>query len=625
MFTLLFISVDVHAQTTDEPVYHTVDINETLESIADNYDVSTEQIMAWNNLESEELVQGQYLEILSPGFYGRDDLIHEELQEVLEQYSDYPVYIYVESLENDKRSASIEGTTFVYGASLPKIVLAAFVLHQVDEGVLSWDDTYMYDDLIYEQPLSYAWGGSGIMQYESYRINEYTLEELTEMTLKNSDNMASNMLLYYVGQQYEEAFAEFTSDVYQASSFQLQITAKQMSQVMRYIYEHEDDSVKEMMATTDYDEQKLDVVADDTYQKIGGTNQVNHSTAIVEGDYDYVITVLTSIAGDDTISNIARDVNEVLSQDQNSKREETVDSYVPTIVRHDYPPEVHVHFQNILNQFADFPTLIQVDMLDEETQYARINKDLNFNNTPLGRVAVLAYTLNKIERGGVSWDQEFAYTDEIEAVRSNYAINMNGSSESDFTEGSFTLRELVAGTFENDMNAFYLLLHHVGFENTEDLNLFISNTTGGQFTLDIPTDDVHQFMRYIHDHSDQTMAEIWAEVEDVDSLLGSSDEIFLQLSGENDEVQYLTGIMTGDKSYVITIITEHLDTHETEGIAMRINENQSVEVDPHTYAFNELKDYSLARTKTVRYIASVNQIIDCIRITSKSPQKLGLR
>lgn len=294
------------------------------------------------------------------------------------------------------------------------------------------------------------------------------------------------------------------------------------------------------------------------------------------------------------------------SEEDSDVGEETVDSYVPTIVRHDYPPEVHVHFQNILNQFADFPTLIQVDMLDEETQYARINKDLNFNNTPLGRVAVLAYTLNKIERGGVSWDQEFAYTDEIETVRSNYAINMNGSSESDFTEGSFTLRELVAGTFENDMNAFYLLLHHVGFENTEDLNLFISNTTGGQFTLDIPTDDVHEFMRYIHDHSDQTMAEIWAEVEDVNSLLGSSDEIFLQLSGENDEVQYLTGIITGDKSYVITIITEHLDTHESEGIAMRINENQSVEVDPHTYAFNELKDYSLARTKTVRYVASVN-------------------
>lgn len=320
VFTLLFISMEVQAQTADEPVYHTVGINETIESIADDYEVSTEQIMEWNNLESEELVQGQYLEIQTPGFYSRDDFVHDELNEVLDQYSDYPVYIYVESLESDKKTASLNGTTYVYGASVPKIVLAAFVLHQVDEGVLAWDDTYMYDDMIYEQPLSYAWGGSGIMQYEDYRINEFTLEELTEMTLKNSDNMASNMLLYYVGHEYEEEFAEFTHDVYQASSFQLQITAKQMSQVMRYIYEHEDDSVKEMMATTDYDEQKLDVVADDTYQKIGGTDQVNHSTAIVEGNHDYVITVLTSIAGDDTIGNIARDVNEVLSQDQYSKR-----------------------------------------------------------------------------------------------------------------------------------------------------------------------------------------------------------------------------------------------------------------------------------------------------------------
>lgn len=270
--------------------------------------------------------------------------------------------------------------------------------------------------------------------------------------------------------------------------------------------------------------------------------------------------------------------------------EVTTDNYIPTIVPNTYPPEVHVHLQNILNQFSDFPTLIQVDMLDEDNQYARINKDLNFNNTPIGRVIVLAYTLNKVERGGISWDQEFEYTEEIETIRSNYPVNMSGVSDSAFTSGSFTLTELVEGTLENDLNAFYLLLHHVGFENSEDLNLFVSNITGGQFTLDISTDEVHEYLTYIHDHNDQTIRDIWASLESVDSMIGSGDDIFLQLSAENDNVQYLSGIIAGETSYVITIISEHLDTHGSDGIALRINDNHDVEVGPNSYAFEDSED-----------------------------------
>lgn len=294
------------------------------------------------------------------------------------------------------------------------------------------------------------------------------------------------------------------------------------------------------------------------------------------------------VDGNENAGNEVDETDSEADKTTEDSEEVTEDNYIPTIVQHSYPPEVHVHFQNILNQFSDFPTLIQVDMLDEESQYARINKDLSFNNTPIGRVIVLAYTLNKVERGGVNWDQEFEYTEEIESVKSNYPVNMTGVSESTFTNGSFTLRELVQGTLENDMNAFYLLLHHVGFENVEDLNLFISNTTGGQFTLDISTDDVHEYMRYIHNHNDQTIQEIWAASDATDSLIGSDDNTFMQLTGENENIQYLSGVISGDKSYVITIITERLDTHESDGIAMRINDNRNIKVDPRTYAFNNL-------------------------------------
>lgn len=320
LLSLLLINMNVQAKIDVDIIIHNIEHNETLESIAENYEVSTAQLIEWNDLEDDDLKQGQSIKVLEPGFYSREELRHEKLDKVLEHYEDEPVYIHVESLDSDGKMSSLNGTTYVYGASVPKIVLAAFVLEQVSEGYLDWDDKYQYDAAIYEHELSYSWGGSGIMQYEDYRKTTYTLEELTEMTLKNSDNMASNMLLHFVALEDENAFDQFTREIYKASTYELQVTAKQMSQVMRYIYEHEDDSVKEMMKSTDYDNEKLDVVKDETYQKIGGTHRVNHASAIVEGKHNYVITVLSNFATDDTISDIARDVNDVLNSEQLSNR-----------------------------------------------------------------------------------------------------------------------------------------------------------------------------------------------------------------------------------------------------------------------------------------------------------------
>lgn len=301
-------------ETDEEYVIYIVQHNETLEGIASEYDVSTSQLLDWNNLDKKTLTKDQELRILEPGYYSKGDKNHAALQKVLEKYEDYPIYIYVETLNDDVHYASLNGTEYVYGASVPKVVLAAFVLDRVSKGKLDWDDTFTYSDDIYNGTEVYAFGGSGTMQYEDYHNGEYTLLELTERTLKNSDNMASNMLLYHVARNNEFVFNRFTRDVYHASSYSLSVTAKQMSQVMRFIYEHEDTTVKDMMASTDYDGEKLDAVASATYQKIGGTNQVNHATGIVEGRVHYVITVLSNFASDETISNIAIDVHDVLNQ-----------------------------------------------------------------------------------------------------------------------------------------------------------------------------------------------------------------------------------------------------------------------------------------------------------------------
>lgn len=249
--------------------------------------------------------------------------------------------------------------------------------------------------------------------------------------------------------------------------------------------------------------------------------------------------------------------------------EESTDSqYIPTIVPNTYPPEIHVHLQNILNQFSDFPMLAEVQMLQEDSEYARINLEKDFDNSPLGRVVILAYTLNKVERGALGWDQEFQYTEEIEELKTTYPINMSEAEDSTFTSGTFTLEELVEGTLDNDVNAFYLLLHHIGFSDAQDLNLFISNTTGNQFTLNVSVGEIHEFLTYIYNHNDQTIIEIWQAQDSKDSIIGDEEDIMLQLFAENDNAQYVTGIISGETNYVVTVIIEHLDTHDVDGLSL---------------------------------------------------------
>lgn len=303
------------------------------------------------------------------------------------------------------------------------------------------------------------------------------------------------------------------------------------------------------------------------------------------GDELYVSPPNGESSGDDSVEDDESETEEV---------EESTDSqYIPTIVPNTYPPEIHVHLQNILNQFSDFPMLAEVQMLQEDSEYARINLEKDFDNSPLGRVVILAYTLNKVERGALGWDQEFQYTEEIEELKTTYPINMSEAEDSTFTSGTFTLEELVEGTLDNDVNAFYLLLHHIGFSDVSDLNLFISNTTGNQFTLNVSVGEIHEFLSYIYNHNDQTIIEIWQAQDSIDSIIGDEEDIMLQLFAENDNAQYVTGIISGETNYVVTVIIEHLDTHDVDGIAARIHNNHDVEADNNSYASNEAGQYVL--------------------------------
>ncbi|MGO4928017.1 LysM peptidoglycan-binding domain-containing protein [Fundicoccus sp. Sow4_F4] len=305
--------------------YHTVKSGEYLWLIANQNNITVNQLKSWNNLTSNYIYSGDRLIVTDPTKTvptsptnptdpnlpeGTLTGTHMAVQAVLNQYKNSPIHFFYESLvEDDLRTASLNGDTAMYGASIPKIVLVAYTLEQVEKGNLSWDMPLKYTSSIYNYTESYAWGGSGTIQYENYQNKTYTLRDVLNRTIVNSDNLGSNMLLHYVGYRDKADFNRFTKEVYGAPSYTRNMTPREINKVMAYIYEHPQQQAMLSLDSTDYDKTKLDTVAANVFQKIGAWwPYYNHSTAIVESSRPYILTVLSDYWSDSSIATLAKKI-----------------------------------------------------------------------------------------------------------------------------------------------------------------------------------------------------------------------------------------------------------------------------------------------------------------------------
>ena len=84
-----------------------------------------------------------------------------------------------------------DSTKQIFAASLYKIPTAIAVLKQIDLKKLNMTDTVVYTSADYE-------GGTGSLNQSSYGTY-FTVEQLVNAQLKNSDNVAQNMLVRKIG------------------------------------------------------------------------------------------------------------------------------------------------------------------------------------------------------------------------------------------------------------------------------------------------------------------------------------------------------------------------------------------------------------------------------------------
>ena len=133
-------------------------------------------------------------------------------------------------------------------------------------------------------------------------------------TAKESDNVAHNILGYYVTNKSDETFKK---EMARISGEEWDVTdklasAKMAGQVMEDIY-NQNAFVLESLSQTSFDNQRIakDISAKVAH-KIGDADEYKHDTAIVYSESPFIISIFTKNSDYDTISKIAKDVYEVL-------------------------------------------------------------------------------------------------------------------------------------------------------------------------------------------------------------------------------------------------------------------------------------------------------------------------
>ncbi|HFI0714929.1 TPA: serine hydrolase [Streptococcus suis] len=261
---------------------------------------------------------GDFAYVADKGWIAMDDLSTvdnrmEAVQALLTQkYSKNNIGIYVKQLSTGQ-SAGLNQDKVFYSASIAKLPILYYVQEQINAGQVDLTTKVKYTSDSMSFPGAYVVGGSGSLS-KTPDNKEYSVEELINKTAKESDNVASNLLSYYVTHQFND---DFYQDIIAVTGSKWDMvtretTAEVAGKMMEALYEQEG-YVLESLISTQFDNQRISKdIAVPVAHKIGDADDVKHDVAIVYAESPFVLSIFTDKSSYDEITQIANDVYGIL-------------------------------------------------------------------------------------------------------------------------------------------------------------------------------------------------------------------------------------------------------------------------------------------------------------------------
>ena len=183
------------------------------------------------------------------------------------------------------------GNDVFYAASTVKVPLALYLSVLMENGVIQPDKVLEYIESDYES-------GSGRLQFEEYG-SKYTVKELISLSIRVSDNVATNMLLRMIGYQNLKNFMRILGG--KVVDDEQNITCpKDMAIYLKevYYFSQKSDYGKELvneLQNTVFNDRLPTLLPSDikVAHKIGNWLNSYHDVGIVFTDNPYVISIMS--------------------------------------------------------------------------------------------------------------------------------------------------------------------------------------------------------------------------------------------------------------------------------------------------------------------------------------------
>ena len=237
----------------------------------------------------------------------------DKVQEILtSKYNKADYSIYVKQLDSGK-TAGINPDLEMYSASVAKLPILYYAQKQLNEGKYKPSSGLKYIPAVNDYSGAYDTEGSGSISKKSDN-KEYSIQDLMNHIAKESDNVGHNILNYYVTHQSDQDFQK-TLDKIAKKHWDVkkrEASAEMAGNVMEAVYQ-QNGPIIDALSSTKYDNQRIarDLPVKVAH-KIGDAYDFRHDVAIVYTNSPYVIAIFTDHSNYDTISNISKDIYEVL-------------------------------------------------------------------------------------------------------------------------------------------------------------------------------------------------------------------------------------------------------------------------------------------------------------------------
>lgn len=267
-------------------------------------------------IELAVTLHGTYYHIKNHGWVEEGDLSSvdnrlDKVKKLLDsQYNKGNLSISINQLSTGL-TTGINQNKVMYSASVAKLPILYYVQQQINQGRVGLSDRLKYIDEVNDFEGAYKPEGSGSIS-KTADNEEYTVEELLKAVAKESDNVATNILAYYLTDQFGEEYRQTISSITNWDPVTKEVSAEDANEMMVAIY-HQGGHVVDYLSSTRFDDQRIPKDIDaKVAHKIGDAYEFRHDVAIIYGDNPFVIAIFTENMSYDDISEISKEIYTIL-------------------------------------------------------------------------------------------------------------------------------------------------------------------------------------------------------------------------------------------------------------------------------------------------------------------------